>query len=67
MTAWHPPATRRAARIVILAATYGDGTAPASAKGFLDRGSRQCGQPPDLPLAVLGFGDRQFPEILRYA
>ena len=61
-----PPATAGAARIVVLAATYGDGAAPASAKGFLDR-LRALPMPPDVPLAVLGFGDRSFPAYCAFA
>jgi sulfite reductase (NADPH) flavoprotein alpha-component len=53
-----------ARRIIILTATYGDGDAPASAKGFLLR-LEHFSQP--LPVAVLGFGDRAFPKFCRYA
>lgn len=53
-----------ARRIIILTATYGDGDAPASAKGFLSR-LEHFSQP--LPVAVLGFGDRAFPQFCRYA
>jgi sulfite reductase (NADPH) flavoprotein alpha-component len=56
----------RAARIVVLAATYGDGAAPASAKGFLER-LASLSAPPGAPLAVAGFGDRQFPAFCGYA
>ncbi len=55
-----------AKRMIVLAATYGEGTAPASAKGFIDRlAALQVA--PDMPLAVLGFGDRKFPEFCAYA
>jgi sulfite reductase (NADPH) flavoprotein alpha-component len=37
MSAFAPDRYARAERIIVLAATYGDGDAPASAKGFLDR------------------------------
>lgn len=53
-----------ARRMIILTATYGDGDAPASAKGFLAR--LETGTKP-LPVAVLGFGDRAFPKFCRYA
>jgi sulfite reductase (NADPH) flavoprotein alpha-component len=53
-------------RMFILCATYGDGHAPASAKAFLDRLAGQK-QPPAFPVAVLGFGDRQFPQFCKYA
>ena len=57
---------RKAQRLFILAATYGDGAAPASATQFLDK----LAKVPDsaqLPWAVLGFGDRQFPCFCAYA
>ena len=55
-----------AEQLIVLAATYGEGTAPASAKGFLDR-LAALPNAPDMPLAVLGFGDRKFPEFCAYA
>ena len=55
-----------AERVIVLAATYGEGTAPASAKGFLDR-LAALPNAPDMALAVLGFGDRQFPDFCAYA
>jgi sulfite reductase (NADPH) flavoprotein alpha-component len=57
---------RLAQRFVILAATYGDGDAPASAKGFLDR-CKALQAPPTAPLAVLGFGDRGFAAFCAFA
>lgn len=66
MSRFAPDRYTRAERIVVLAATYGDGAAPASAKGFLDR-LAAAAQPPRVPLAVLGFGDRQFPSFCAYA
>ncbi|MDO9317910.1 MAG: PepSY domain-containing protein [Gammaproteobacteria bacterium] len=57
---------RKARRLFILAATYGDGAAPASATQFLDK----LAKVPDsaqLPWAVLGFGDRQFPSFCAFA
>lgn len=52
--------------IIALAATWGDGAAPSSAKGFLDR-IDALKTPPKAPLAVLGFGDRSFPAFCAYA
>ncbi len=54
----------RAERMLVLAATYGDGDAPASGKLFVERlaATKQC-----LPVAVLGFGDRSFPRFCRNA
>ncbi len=66
MSQFAPGRYKRAKRMIILAATYGEGAAPASAKGFLDRVAA-LPQAPDIPLAILGFGDRQFPEFCGYA
>lgn len=66
MSAFSPASYDRALRIIVLTATYGNGAAPASARGFLERlASRQA--PPDVPLAVLGFGDRGFPSFCGFA
>jgi sulfite reductase (NADPH) flavoprotein alpha-component len=54
-----------ARRMFVLAATYGDGEAPASAASFLKRIDQMT--PPRFPVAVLGFGDRQFPTFCRFA
>ena len=54
----------KAARMLILTATYGEGTAPASASAFL---ARLDGLDMRLPVAVLGFGDRQFPRFCGFA
>lgn len=66
MSAFDPARYGRAKRILILAATYGDGDAPASAKGFLDR-MNALATAPAIPMAVLGFGDRSFPGYCTYA
>ncbi|MBD1548848.1 PepSY domain-containing protein [Roseibium aggregatum] len=66
MSTFNPDRYPKARRIVILAATYGDGDAPASAKGFLERLSAM-NRAPDAPLAVLGFGDRSFPAFCAFA
>jgi sulfite reductase (NADPH) flavoprotein alpha-component len=66
MSAFDPARHPRAERYLILAATYGEGAAPASAKGFLDRLARMT-TPPTAPLAVLGFGDRSFPAFCAFA
>ena len=64
MSTFDPARHPRAERFLILAATYGEGNAPASAQGFLDRLARM---PPTAALAVLGFGDRSFPAFCAYA
>jgi sulfite reductase (NADPH) flavoprotein alpha-component len=66
MAGFDPRRYGRAQRIIVLAATYGDGAAPASARGFLDRVA-ELPAAPDAPLAVLGFGDRSFPGFCAYA
>jgi sulfite reductase (NADPH) flavoprotein alpha-component len=66
MSAFAPALYPRAERIIVLAATYGDGAAPASARGFLDR-IAALDRAPDVPLAVLGFGDRSFPAYCAFA
>lgn len=57
---------RGAKRLFILTATYGDGDAPASANRFLAR-LEKITRTPELPVAVLGFGDRQFPQFCCFA
>ncbi|WP_445487247.1 PepSY domain-containing protein [Rhodopseudomonas sp. RCAM05734] len=66
MSAFAPGRYGRAERIIVLAATYGDGAAPASAKGFLDR-LNAADRAPKAPLAVLGFGDPSFPAYCAFA
>lgn len=66
MSGFAPARYRRVRRFVILAATYGDGAAPASAQGFLAR-LQALPAAPAAPLAVLGFGDRSFPAFCAYA
>lgn len=66
MSGFAPECYARAERIILLAATYGDGAAPASAKGFLDQLSA-LEHAPHVPLAVLGFGDRSFPAYCAFA
>ncbi len=56
----------RAERIIVLTATCGDGVAPASAKGFLDR-LKAADRAVTVPLAVIGFGDRRFPAYCAFA
>ncbi|MFC2967122.1 PepSY domain-containing protein [Acidimangrovimonas pyrenivorans] len=66
MARFAPARYGRAERIVVLTASYGDGAAPASATGFLDR-LAALPRAPEARLAVLGFGDRQFPDFCGYA
>lgn len=65
MNRFDPAAYRSAKRVIVLAATYGEGTAPAAATGFI--GKLQASQVLSAPMAVLGFGDRQFPAFCGFA
>lgn len=56
----------QAKRLFILTATYGNGDVPTSANRFLTRLDKVT-KIPDLPVAVLGFGDRQFPNFCQFA
>lgn len=66
MSAFDPARFSSARQYLILAATYGNGDPPASAKGFLDRVAGLSAVP-EARLAVLGFGDRSFPAFCAYA
>lgn len=57
---------RNAKHLLVLTATYGDGDAPASANQFLERLCKSSFNA-DLQFAVLGFGDRQFPQFCQFA
>jgi sulfite reductase (NADPH) flavoprotein alpha-component len=66
MSAFAPGHYGQAQRILVLAATSGDGDAPLSAQGFLER-AQLLDQPDIAPLAILGFGDRNFPNYCGFA
>lgn len=66
MSGFNPARYTKAERFIALAATYGDGDAPSSAKGFLDKLAAMH-DAPSAPLAVLGFGDRSFPAFCGFA
>ncbi|OWY04407.1 PepSY domain-containing protein [Thioclava sp. IC9] len=66
MSSFAPERYARADRIIVLAATYGDGAEPSSAKGFLTKLEAHS-DALDIPIAVLGFGDRSFPAYCAYA
>ena len=65
MAGFDPARFPRARRFIVMAATYGNGAAPAGARGFLD-GLAAMKRPPAAPVAVLGFGDRSFPAFCAY-
>ena len=56
----------KAERLFILTATYGDGDAPSSANQFMARLDK-VKNPSKIAFAVLGFGDRQFPQFCKFA
>lgn len=59
-------ATAPATRLVfVLASTYGEGQAPVHAGQALERIARHAGNV--VPVAVLGFGDRQYPAFCAFA
>ena len=66
MSAFDPASYSQAQRLIVLAATYGDGDAPASAMGFMER-IAQLQPIPAATLTVLGFGDRSFPAFCTFA
>lgn len=57
---------RQAQRLFVLTSTYGDGAAPSSAQRFLTR-LPKVKVNPATGFAVLGFGDRQFPQFCKFA
>jgi sulfite reductase (NADPH) flavoprotein alpha-component len=56
------PATQQ---VFVLAATYGEGQAPAHAGHALEHIAKLKASP--VPVTVLGFGDRQFPAFCTFA
>ncbi|WP_321339479.1 PepSY domain-containing protein [uncultured Cohaesibacter sp.] len=52
--------------LYILTSTYGEGQAPASANCFLDKLDAYEGDKA-LPVAILGFGDKQFSQFCQFA
>ncbi len=59
-----PHSYKAARQIVVMTATWGDGVAPSSARGALER---LASARPTVPLAILGFGDSSFPAFCGYA
>ncbi|MEO8684742.1 MAG: PepSY domain-containing protein, partial [Devosia sp.] len=57
---------RKATRLFVLTATYGDGAAPQNANRFLAR-LAHFKPAPGLSFAVLGFGDRSFAQFCNFA
>ncbi len=61
----HFRTTTAARQLFVLAATYGDGQAPAHASNVLERLERLSASA--VPVTVLGFGDRQYPAFCAFA
>ncbi|SIS82514.1 PepSY domain-containing protein [Phaeovulum vinaykumarii] len=66
MSGFAPDRYPQARRLILMAATYGDGDVPATARGFLETLAAMPAAP-EMPVAVLGFGDRSFPNFCGYA
>lgn len=66
MSGFNPARYNAVQRFLILAATYGDGDAPDTAKGFLEN-LQTLQKTPTAPLAILGFGDRGFSTFCSFA
>lgn len=66
LSAFAPMTYQHAKRIVVMTATWGDGDAPSSAKGALERMAKAVPLA-GVPLVVLGFGDRSFPAFCAFA
>ncbi len=64
LNSFAPDSYRTAERIVVMSATWGDGTAPTSARGALERLATAT---PTVPMTILGFGDSSFPDFCGYA
>jgi sulfite reductase (NADPH) flavoprotein alpha-component len=54
-----------ARHLFVLTATYGQGEAPASARHFMSKVKALRGK--DMQFAVLGFGDKTFPQFCKFA
>lgn len=66
LSACAPSNYRSARQIVVMTATRGNGSAQSSAKGALDQ-LGAVAPLPSVPLTVLGFGDRIFPDFCAFA
>ncbi len=66
LSAFAPALYAQAERIIVMAATWGDGDAPASALGMAERLAASAPLRA-VPLVVLGFGDQSFPAFCAFA
>lgn len=60
----HFQAAAATRRVIVLAATHGEGQAPTHARDAMKRIARETRK---VPVAVLGFGDRQYPAFCGFA
>ena len=66
LSSFAPQTYARAERLVVFTATWGEGDAPASARGALERIAAAAPRN-GVPMVVLGFGDRSFPRFCAFA
>lgn len=66
LSTFAPQTYSRTKGIVVMTATWGDGDAPSSTKGALERVAKAVPLA-GVALVVLGFGDRSFPAFCAYA
>lgn len=66
MSDWDTARYRQAQRFLVLTSTYGQGQAPTGAQDFLHK-IQACSAATTTPIAVLGFGDRSFPDFCAFA
>ena len=66
LSTFAPESYRHARQIVVMTATWGNGDAPSSANGALERMAKAAPLT-GVPLVVLGFGDRTFPAFCAHA
>lgn len=64
LNSFAPDRYTTAQRLVVMTSTWGDGDAPTSARGALER---LAAATPSLPMAILGFGDSSFPNFCGFA
>ncbi len=66
LSAFDPGQWKSAKLAFVFAATYGEGEAPSSAGAFMDK-LIALRKAPSAPIAILGFGDRSYPDFCGYA
>lgn len=66
LSSFAPDRYRSAKRVIVMAATWGNGDAPSAAKGALAR-LGTAPPPKGMEMVILGFGDSSFPAFCGYA